>query len=299
MKQMRNGMVVATVLSVMSLCPRTVWAATEDVDTIAGYRLVWHDEFETEGSYGAHWKPEEGFVRNKELQWYQGENARVKDGCLVIAGRKETVANPNYKEDGKDWKTNRKEAHYTSASLTTSESFTFKYGRVLVRAKMPSVWGSWPAIWLKGNMWEWPYKGEIDMMEYYPSKGEPCLHANACWGGKERFASVWDSEAVPISHFSERDPEWAHKFHVWRMDWDKAWIRLYVDDELLNEIDLSKTFNQGYDGNYENPFSNDIDGFGVHLLLNLAIGSTGGTPADDAFPIHYLVDYVRVYQAAE
>ena len=80
------------------------------------------------------------------------------------------------------------------------------------------------------------------------------------------------------------------------MDWNPQYIRLYLDDELLNDIDLSQTNNQGYKGNTENPFSNSVPGFGFYLLLNLAIGSNGGTPDDAQFPLHYYIDYVRVYQ---
>ena len=83
------------------------------------------------------------------------------------------------------------------------------------------------------------------------------------------------------------------------MDWDKEFIRLYLDDELLNEIELSKTFNGGWKGNTENPFNTSAEGFGDYLLLNLAIGSNGGTPDDSQFPLRYYVDYVRVYQQNE
>ena len=92
---------------------------------------------------------------------------------------------------------------------------------------------------------------------------------------------------IPFTHFTEKDPYWADKFHIWRMDWDKEFIRIYLDDELLNEIDLSKT---------ENPFANDVVGFKHYLLLNLAIGSNGGEPDDSQFPLRYYIDYVRVYQ---
>lgn len=72
--------------------------------------------------------------------------------------------------------------------------------------------------------------------------------------------------------------------------------RLYLDDELLNVTDLSKTRNGGVDGNHENPFSNNIEAFGDYILLNLAIGENGGVPDDSQFPLRYYVDYVRVYQ---
>lgn len=260
------------------------------------YRLVWSDEFDVDGSPSKDWTYERGFVRNQELQWYQADNAYVKDGCLVIEGRREHRKNPNYEAGSNDWRKNREFIEYTSSCLTTRLSQQFLYGRFEVRAKIPVASGSWPAIWLLGNKWEWPQNGEIDMMEYYIKDGQPSILANACWGATERWKAVWDSVVMPFTHFTENDPAWADKFHIWRMDWDKDFIRLYLDDELLNEIDLSQTINGGYQGNTENPFSNTIPGFKHYLLLNLAIGSNGGEPDISQFPLRYLIDYIRVYQ---
>lgn len=261
-----------------------------------GYRLVWSDEFEVDDRPSSDWSFERGFMRNQELQWYQPQNAWVKDGCLVIEGRREHRRNPNYQAGSSDWRTNREYIEYTSSSLTTRLGFQFLYGRVEVRAKIPVASGSWPAIWLLGNKWEWPQNGEIDMMEYYIKDGQPSILANACWGADERWKAVWDSSVIPFTHFTDKDPNWADKFHIWRMDWDKHFIRLYLDDELLNEIELSQTFNGGYNGNRENPFSNTVPSFRHYLLLNLAIGSNGGQPDNSQFPLYYYIDYVRVYQ---
>ena len=260
------------------------------------YQLVWSDEFDVEGKPSTEWSYESGFIRNEELQWYQSDNAYVKDGCLVIEGRKERFINPHYEANSSDWRKNREYIHYTSSSLTTKFSQQFLYGRFEIRAKIPVASGAWSAIWLQGNKWEWPNNGEIDIMEYYIKDGQPSIHANACWGSPERWKGVWDSAAIPFTHFTEKDPYWADKFHIWRMDWDKEFIRIYLDEELLNEIDLSKTQNQGYDGNTENPFANDVAGFKHYLLLNLAIGSNGGEPDDSQFPLRHYIDYVRVYQ---
>ena len=57
------------------------------------YQLVWSDEFDVEGKPSTEWSYESGFVRNEELQWYLSEDAYVKDGCLVIEGRKECFKN--------------------------------------------------------------------------------------------------------------------------------------------------------------------------------------------------------------
>ena len=264
--------------------------------TGGGMRLVWSDEFDTDGRPSKDWTYEQGFQRNQEAQWYQRQNAYVKDGCLVIEGRREHRRNPNYMAGSNDWRTNREFIEYTSSSLTTRLSQQFLYGRFEIRAKIPTATGAWPAIWLLGNKWEWPQNGEIDIMEYYIKNGKPSILANACWGSDQRWNAVWDSEVIPFTHFTDKDPEWADKFHVWRMDWDEHYIRIYLDDELLNEIDLSKTQNGGYGGNRENPFANRVPGFKHYLLLNLALGGNGGEPDISQFPLRYYIDYVRVFQ---
>lgn len=274
----------------------TAYRPQTDVTQYEGYRLVWNDEFDCDGKPSSDWDYEHGFVRNEELQWYQENNAFVKDGTLVIEGRKETVVNPYYQEGSNYWAQARHEAHYTSSSLTTRNSQSFRYGRFEVRAKIPTASGSWPAIWLLGNQWSWPENGEIDMMEFYIKNGSQSILANTCWGSDHNFDPVWNSVVTPFKHFISKDADWNNKFHVWRMDWDEHFIRIYLDEELLNETDLSKTINGGVGGNRHNPFSNHVEGFGDYILLNLAIGGNGGIPDDSKFPLRYYVDYVRVYQ---
>ena len=74
------------------------------------------------------------------------------------------------------------------------------------------------------------------------------------------------------------------------MDWDETSIRLYLDDELLNETPLSRTVN-GRIGHHANPFTRP-----QYILLNLALGGDNGGSIDDtAFPLRYEIEYVRVY----
>jgi beta-glucanase (GH16 family) len=137
----------------------------------------------------------------------------------------------------------------------------------------------------------WPSNGEIDIMEYYRINGIPHILANTAWGTDKHGTAKWNSVTVPFSKFTDEDINWADKFHIWRMDWDKDAIRLYLDDRLLNETLLKDTQN-GSIGNYENPFHQPH-----YLLLNLAIGGINGGIADEEdFPLSYEVDYVRVYQ---
>jgi beta-glucanase (GH16 family) len=256
----------------------TLFAGFQKPD-YSGWKLVWSDEFNTPGAPDPkNWTFEEGFVRNKELQWYQPQNAWVEDGHLVIEARREALPNPDYDPKSNDWKKSRKVAEYTSACLETRGLHEFKYGRFEIRAKIDAHPGLWPAIWSLGVHGNWPLNGEVDQLEYY----QDTILANTAWG-----KGVWNTRRTPFSKFTDLDPNWAKKFHVWRMDWDDAFIRIYLDNRLLNETDLSKTINP--DGT--NPFHQP-----QFFLLNLAIGSTGGDPSRTDFPAHFEVDYIRVYQ---
>lgn len=256
------------------------------------YKLVWSDEFNQDGLLDSIvWNYENGFARNEELQWYQSENAYCKGGCLIIEARKEKRLNPIYQEGSKDWRTSREFIECTSSSVTTAGKKEFLYGRFEIRARIPVGKGAWPAIWLLGNSMEWPSCGEIDIMEFYRKQGIPHILANAAWGTDQQWVAQWNSRAIPFSYFLAKNPDWASEFHIWRMDWSEEAIRLYLDDELLNEILLTDTYN-GVIGEKRNPFMQP-----QYLLLNLAVGGiNGGEVSEDAFPMRYEIDYVRVYQ---
>jgi len=132
--------------------------------------------------------------------------------------------------------------------------------------------------------------GEIDVMEYYRINDVPHILANAAWGNDHNQA-VWNSKAISFTHFTDRDADWAEKFHIWRMEWQPEYLRIYLDDELLNDIDLTKTLNGSY-GENKNPFHTP-----QYFLLNLAIGGQhGGEPVSEKYPLRYEIDYIRFYQ---
>ena len=262
-------------------------AAQQKSSVPEGYKLIWADEFEDGTKPNPEfWSYENGFVRNEELQWYQAENANIQDGKLVISGKKESVKNPQYQPESKNWKENREFAEYTSASINTNGKFDFQFGILEVKAKIDTSMGMWPAIWTLGIEKGWPSNGEIDVMEYYLVDQKPAILANAAWKGKTSYVS-WDSEKIPFSEFLQKDPKWADKYHIWKMDWTADSIKIYLDNQLLNTIDLTTTKNpDGF-----NPFHQPH-----YILLNLAIGGNGGDPSNTSFPRKYEVDYVRVYQ---
>jgi len=252
--------------------------------TYPNYELAWADEFDRDGEPSAkNWTYERGFVRNRELQWYQPENARVAGGLLTIEGRRERVPNPTFERGSTAWQRDREFAEYTSSSLMTKGLHEWRYGRFEMRGRIDTRPGLWPAFWTLGTNGPWPHGGEIDIMEYYRGT----LLANAAWGGAKPFQAIWADTRKPLESFN--DPGWSSAFHLWRMDWDERAIVLSVDGLRLNEVELTRTVNQ--DGTRRNPFHEPH-----YLLLNLAIGgNAGGDPSTTTFPARFEVDFVRVY----
>jgi beta-glucanase (GH16 family) len=283
---------LSTVVSPIAFNPSTIASPSSAIQPISpaqppaypGYALVWADEFMRDGEPDPkNWTYEHGFVRNRELQWYQPRNARVADGLLVIEARRERIPNPDFQRESTEWRRSREAAEYTSSSVITRGLHSWRYGRFEMRGRIDTRDGLWPAFWTLGATGAWPHNGEIDIMEFYRG----ILLANVAWGGAKGTNPVWAISRKPVESFGQG---WAGAFHVWRMDWDERAIVLSVDGQQLNEVDLTRTVNQ--DGTGTNPFHQP-----QYLLLNLAIGGTqGGDPAQTAFPARFEVDYVRVYQ---
>jgi beta-glucanase (GH16 family) len=284
MKPLHIQVAPITILLILAGCRSYKASTASPAFSSENYKLVWADEFNKGGPVDTgNWRFEKGFVRNEENQWYQAENAQCVKGVLIIEGRKERKSNPNYVKGSSNWRTNREKIEYTASSINTSGKHSWKYGRFVMRGRIDISSGLWPAWWTLGVTGQWPASGEIDIMEYYRKK----LLANIACIASNRKAE-WYSNTFSIDSLGGR--RWASKFHIWRMDWDEKTISLYIDDQLLNKVELSKLVNK--DGSEINPFKQPH-----YMLLNLAIGGqNGGDPANTRFPNKFEVDYARVYQ---
>lgn len=150
-----------------------IFCFTANAQNKKGWKLIWQDEFNYTGLPDAtKWGYEVGHIRNNEQQYYtraKKENVWVSNGVLIITGRKENYKNENYKNESTDWRYKDSIAQYTSASINTLGKAAWKYGRIEVKAKLPTGGGIWPAIWMLGanrSIVGWPICGEIDIMEF-------------------------------------------------------------------------------------------------------------------------------------
>jgi beta-glucanase (GH16 family) len=90
-----------------------------------------------------------------------------------------------------------------SARLRTVNSFSTRYGRVEVKAKLPVGDWLWPAIWMlpkHNDFGPWPASGEIDIMESrgngvdYPANGNNWFGSTLHWGPN------WDQNRYQLTH---------------------------------------------------------------------------------------------------
>lgn len=259
-----------------------------------GLMYVWGDEFNKEGKPDSQlWGYEIGFIRGNEKQYYQEDNANVTGGRLLISGREERVRNINYDPTSGDYRKNTEYSEITSASINGKGKRLFLYGRTEVRARITKKNGSFPAIWTCGINRDWPQNGEIDIMEFYWNKGASkyVFTSNFCVGGDQNgndgyWAQNWKSSFTDYTYYTAKDEDWINKYHVYRMDWNEKTIKLYVDDEFKNEVDVTSFKN--WDGTicFHNP---------QFMMLNLAI-KDNGEGSIDVDGQQFEVDYFRIYQ---
>ena len=224
---------------------------------------VWSDEFNTDGAPNSlKWGYDlgAGGWGNNEPQYYtnRSENVIVQGGLLKIITKKENYLGSNY----------------TSARIKTSGKFSFKYGKVEIRAKLPIGGGTWPALWMLGDnigAVGWPACGEIDIMEHLGNqlnKIYGTLHYPGRSGGSADGATVNISNATT-------------EFHLYSLDWRADTIKFYVDNQLF------KTFVNSANVPFNQKF---------FLIINSAIGGNFGGAVDPNFVSStFEVDYIRVY----
>lgn len=238
-----------------------------------GWVCIWADEFEDEEIDESKWNFEVNDYGggNNELQYYTRKNAEIVDGKLVITALKEDYLTRNY----------------TSSRLTTKYKGDFRYGRIIVSAKLPSGAGTWPAIWMMPTLntyGGWPHSGEIDIMEYVGRRPEHVFSTI--------HTTKFNHNLGTQIGYDIDVPTAETEFHTYEIIWNPGEIITYVDGVSFATFRYTAAFNQ--DVPYYEAFPFDQDFF---LILNLAIGGgLGGDVDDSIFPQAFEIDYVRVYR---
>lgn len=242
----------------------------EAATSYVGKTKVWSEEFNGNSINTSIWSFDTGDSGwgNNEWQNYttSTNNAFVSNGLLAIEARVESL-NPT---------------KYSSARLKSIGKKSFTYGRIDIRAKLPSGKGIWPALWMLGEnitSLSWPACGEIDIMEllgHEPNKSYGTAH--------------WGTKGGPSTHLGGNHTltkgNYSDQFHVFSIDWTSEKI-----DFLLDDIRYFTVYKTQVNGDY--PFNKPF-----FFILNVAVGGNwpGYPDYTTVFPQRMLVDYIRVYQ---
>jgi beta-glucanase (GH16 family) len=252
-------------------------------NSLDNYQMVWGDEFDGTEIDASKWSYELGDGcqisddlcgwGNNELEYYtdRSENSYLDNGKLVIEAKKELPLYIGQHE-------------YTSARMVTKNKGDWKYGRVDVRAKLPTGQGLWPAIWMLPTdtvYGIWPRSGEIDIMENIGSEPNKIFGTVHYGLGLENW-TYFSQDTIKASG------TFVDEFHVYTVLWTEDCLQFQLDGVNYGEPVTRSTV-------LPSPFPFDQK---FHMILNVAVGGNlpGNPNAATTFPQKMEVDFVRVYQ---
>lgn len=215
------------------------------------WHRIWSDEFDGPAVDTSKWRVEDAaLVKNNERQYYAPDDVYIENGNLVLRSQKRAMG----------------DREYTSGLVESKGKFSFLYGRVDIRAKLPRGQGLWPAHWMLPADGAWP--PEIDIMEIVGSQPEALVMSlhNGAWPDL-------DSQS-----FDTLGPDLSADFHVFTLEWEPGSIRWLLD------------------GAQQFAVTRGVPSIPFYLILNTAVG--GSMPGDPdettVFPQYHIIDYVRV-----
>jgi beta-glucanase (GH16 family) len=176
-----------------------------------GWHLQWDDEFQDDTLNALHWT-----IANTITNHYLGcclrfgsqawspDNVSQSGGLLHIVTR--------YAQDGRYL--------YTSGAVSTESTYSFLYGRIDVRARMPQSTSLWPAFWLipADTQGQEVAAFEVD------------------------FAEAWESDPHSIYAFFHQGheqtycqahgPDFTANFHTFSLIWDPTELQWLIDNKV-------------------------------------------------------------------
>lgn len=235
---------------------------------------VWGDEFNGTSIDRTKWNVANGKVRgDTEPATFRDDpnNVYLKDGNLVIRTVVEEYGG----------------YHATSGYLDTRGLFSSTYGKFEMRAKLTYGNHIWPAFWSMGNLGNWPYNGEIDIMEFDGDGGlgdkEYSHYATNHWFNYDRYRNV----AKGLTIQTEGKVPFAEEYHTFAVEWEENQVRTYLDGMLYMSLVLSTDSLRWSFGDNAHYF-----------ILNTSTKGPGNNQLypDMAPEAFFYVDYVRCYK---
>lgn len=265
---------------VITVTTELISGGDEDLSKLDGILkdrlLVWHDEFDDATLDTTKWRYATHNSGGSEQQAYtvgRTENVRLENSNLVLEAKKDSYVS------GWTW---------SSGRIDTSGLAGFKYGRLEAKLKYDVVSGAFPAFWTIGTCayyptgasihgvkkslgTQWAQNGEIDMFE---GRGTNSEISQGGWYNQD------DGKGNLNMVFGTKKNVDASQYHVYAVEWTETTMIAYIDGVETGRKNISDI------ASWQRP---------QYIILNMAVGSTGGYPADDCTSMKMEVDWVRVY----
>ncbi|WP_406709523.1 family 16 glycosylhydrolase [Trueperella pyogenes] len=172
---------------------------------------------------------------------------------------------------------------WSSGRLESKNKYSFKHGRMAVRAKVNDSQGIWPAIWMLAQ--DETGHDEVDVLEYLGQEPWTAYMTNhfGVWGydkgSDSRNASIYEA--------------WSQKFHVYEVEWSPEKITWFIDgkERFTTKRDCAKS-------------CDSLHSLPMFPILETQVGDGWVGPVDTTKrwtkqDSDFLVDWVRVYQKAD
>lgn len=265
---------------VITVTTELISGGDEDLSKLDGILqdrlLVWHDEFDGQTLDTNKWRYATHNSGGSEQQAYtvnRTENVRLENSNLILEAKKDNYVS------GWTW---------SSGRIDTSGLAGFKYGRLEAKLRYDVVSGAFPAFWTIGTCayyptgenvvgvkkslgTQWAQNGELDMFE---GRGTNKIISQGGWYNQD------DGKGNQSIVFGEGKNIDANEYHIYAFEWTPTTITAYIDGVATGTKNISNI------KSWQRP---------MYLILNMAVGSTGGYPTDDCTSMKMEVDWVRVY----
>lgn len=197
---------------------------------------------------------------------------RIENGHLILSG----IVNRSQPDDT---------ARYLTGGVYTKGKKEFSNGKIVIRAKLNSATGAWPAFWLLSDSpvhGNYPKSGEIDIMEHlnYDTIVYQTIHSH-----------------YTLHHGIKDNPVSATTVPIRKDDYNLYDVELSPDSVVFSVNDRRTLayprIRTDKDGQY--PFDQPF-----YLLIDMQLGGSWvGAVNPEELPVEMQIDWVRFYERSK
>src|SRR5699024_571972 len=171
---------------------------------------------------------------------------------------------------------------YLTGGIYTKDKKAFGFGRWEIHAKLNAATGAWPAFWLLPQDEDWPYGGEVDIMERLNNDSivYQTVHSHYTYNLEIKDPQPGITAEINPDDFNT----YAVELHPDRLDF-------FVNEKKTFSYPKIETTEEG-----QFPF----DQYQFYLLVDMQLGGNWVGEVDPAdLPVEMEIDWVKFYSFEE